>query len=634
MKRSGPGDLDAGHRRSILPSLQPLLLVVVLLALSGCETLGLDEIFSDEEADVPAAAAIGTLAYDVEIRGLPEGSDIQTVAEGVLRTYQLQERKAASLAALRRRADDDIEDFTRIMHAEGYYDATIETEVTEPVGEDGKALAIFHVTPNQRYAVGELTLRFVEDDPRLPPIDDLRRTAALPSGAPARGDAIVDAEARVTRYLTNHGFPYARFVRREARAREAAARIDVTSFFDAGPYATFGETRIEGSENVELDYLRELIPWQQGDPASRAELNRLQQRLTSSGLFQSVTVKLPERGQPAAGDDNARPVTVTLQEAKPRSIRGGIRFDTDRGPGVRAGWRHRNLFGRAEDLQTTADLTLDEQIVSAELDRPRYPSERWTAVHRLELRNSKDDAFDVRSITGQVGLRTALEGGWTVGGGIEPSAAVTETDTRSDTAYLVGFPFFARRDRSDDPLNPTQGHRLNFGVDPNVGLNNGSPVWFTVVSSGGSYYLPVIGEDRLVLASRGRVASILSEDIDDVPVNELFFAGGGASVRGFGFRSISPVANDDETGGRFLTEGSIEARVKITQDIGVVAFVDGAVVEEEPFPAFQERLNIGYGAGLRYYTPIGPLRLDVGLPLNPRDGDSAFEVYISLGQSF
>lgn len=238
-------------------------------------------------------------------------------------------------------------------------------------------------------------------------------------------------------------------------------------------------------------------------------------------------------------------------------------------------------------------------------------------------------------MTLRTGLELAAGEGWTLGGSIEGSAAQNDTDFASETAYLIGLPLFAKRDRTDNPLDATTGYRLSLTAGPFIGLNNGTPLHFSVLGGGGSVYVPLIGKNRLVLAMRTRVSSILSRDVDDVPVNQRLFGGGGASVRGFEFQSISPAnGQNDLTGGRFLNENSVELRLRLAEEFGVVGFVDSGIVEEEPFPSFQERMNVGVGGGFRYYSPVGPLRFDLAFPLARRAGDNLFEFYISLGQAF
>jgi translocation and assembly module TamA len=150
-----------------------------------------------------------------------------------------------------------------------------------------------------------------------------------------------------------------------------------------------------------------------------------------------------------------------------------------------------------------------------------------------------------------------------------------------------------------------------------------------------SHYVP-LGESRdFILALRMKLGMIAGAGRDDVPPDERFYAGGGGSVRGYPYRTISPLDDDDPIGGRSLLESSIELRKKVTETFGLVVFVDGGTVSESPYPDFDSEYRLGAGVGGRYYSPIGPLRLDVAIPLNRRSEiDNSFEIYLSLGQAF
>ena len=150
----------------------------------------------------------------------------------------------------------------------------------------------------------------------------------------------------------------------------------------------------------------------------------------------------------------------------------------------------------------------------------------------------------------------------------------------------------------------------------------------------GSTYLDLSGEGNLVLAGRLSVASVSGGSIDELPADRLLYAGGGGSVRGYEFRSISPEDEDgDPTGGRGLVESSIELRYRFL-DYGIVPFFDAGTVTEHTFPSFDEQLQYAAGLGLRYYSAIGPIRADVAVPLNPRPEDDPVAFYISIGQAF
>ncbi|MGH8571544.1 MAG: BamA/TamA family outer membrane protein, partial [Gammaproteobacteria bacterium] len=149
-------------------------------------------------------------------------------------------------------------------------------------------------------------------------------------------------------------------------------------------------------------------------------------------------------------------------------------------------------------------------------------------------------------------------------------------------------------------------------------------------------YVRLTDSAKYILALRGNLGSIAGTSRDDIPADERFYSGGGGSIRGYGYQLAGPLDDqDDPVGGRSLIELSGELRYRMTEAIGLVYFIDGGTVAENSLPSFEEDLFIGTGAGLRYITPIGPLRLDVGVPVNRRSGvDDIVQIYVSIGQAY
>jgi translocation and assembly module TamA len=203
-----------------------------------------------------------------------------------------------------------------------------------------------------------------------------------------------------------------------------------------------------------------------------------------------------------------------------------------------------------------------------------------------------------------------------------------------DEFSLISLPGRFTWDTSDDLLDPTRGGRLNLRLAPFFDTFKGS---LGFVKGYGSYsrYLKISKKPFLVLAGRAALGSIWGEERDSIPADERWYAGGGGSVRGFAYQFAGPLFDGDPIGGRSLLELSFELRAKVTKKIGIVTFIDGGSAFKAEFPDFKEDLRWGGGVGVRYYTPIGPVRLDVAVPLNPReDIDDPFQIYISIGQAF
>ena len=217
--------------------------------------------------------------------------------------------------------------------------------------------------------------------------------------------------------------------------------------------------------------------------------------------------------------------------------------------------------------------------------------------------------------------------------GVGFEAAEIEEDDFTGESYIFGIPATLTYDDSNDLLDPTLGVRASAAVTPWGGWFDGDTTTFLVTDLGASTYIPFDRDHKYVLALRGRAAAVFTDDSDRVPTNRRLFAGGGGSVRGFETQAVGPLGDEgDPTGGLTAAELAIEGRIRFG-NIGVVPFIDAGLVSEELFSEY-DQIRFGAGLGARYHSPGGPIRLDVGVPLNPRDRDRSFQFYISIGQAF
>ena len=235
---------------------------------------------------------------------------------------------------------------------------------------------------------------------------------------------------------------------------------------------------------------------------------------------------------------------------------------------------------------------------------------------------------------GTAPIRYRFSDSWAVQGGIEVEAGQASDALGRLNYTLVGLPVSLTYDSTDSLLDPTRGVRVTASATPYPTLLGSDPGLFVAKGQGSAYHA-FDEEARYVLAGRIGFGSITGADLADIPANRRFFAGGGGSVRGYAYKSLGPQdIFGNPLGGRSLLEGSVEARIKLTDTIGIVPFLDAGTAFEASLPDFKDEIRVAAGLGLRYYTGIGPIRLDVAVPLNRERGDSAAAVYISLGQAF
>ena len=363
--------------------------------------------------------------------------------------------------------------------------------------------------------------------------------------------------------------------------------------------------------------------------AQRLEDGRV--ALFDSRLFSSVVLDVGTTPD-AAG---RLPVTVELRESKHRSIALGAGYRTDEGPGGNVGWEHRNLFGGGERVELKLDGSFIGSHLNATFRKPDLWQRDQALVAGAQLAYDDTDAFESRSASTRVALERLLAKGMTISAG--PAFRVSdikESNGDQDVFGLVSLPVIWHWDRSDDPLNPTRGGRLGVQNEPFVDVI-GNGVAFSKTQVGYSHYLKVLEQPGVVLAGRTAVGTLFGAARQEVPADLRFYAGGGGSVRGFSFQPAGELDDDDNPrGGRSLLELSGEVRLRLTETIGAVAFVDAGSAFSSTVPDLSEDLRVGAGPGLRYFSPIGLVRLDVGLPVNRRSSDDAYQLYVNLGQAF
>ncbi len=568
------------------------------------------------------------IAYALEFEGT-EDSAIISLLRGSSQLERLQGKPPASLPALERRIEKDIEAFDKALRSEGYYANKVSSRIEE---DDNVQRVVIMVTTGPLFRLDSYKVEFQAPANTPPPATIDPSELGIEPGIAARAEEIVAAQRQAIRLLGTRGFPRAEVTKQQAVVDHATMTMSVVLMIDTGPAARFGALRFSGLEDVEEDYLRRIARWPLGQAFDRTQLTSLRRELSGTGLFESVKVSEAE----TVGADGQLPVSVEVKERERRSIGAGVNYSSSEGAGTQFYWEHRNLFGRAERLR--GDLVVAE--LRQELSGSFVKPDIWQLDQDLRvsagIKSEDTEAFEEQTIEGFVGLERKWRDNWTLGAGTSFEYSIIDDQEGEETFALIGLPLTARYDNSDSLLDPTRGFRVGTSLTPYAGVLTESTNFIRGEVNASTYY-SVLEEDRLVLAARGTLGSIAGEQTDDIPATKRFYSGGGGSVRGYEFRTLGPLDEDDDPlGGRSVVELGFELRVKVTEDIGVVPFVEGGNVFDDEIPDLSEELQWAAGLGFRYYTAVGPLRLDVAVPVNPRsdDIDDAFQFYISLGQAF
>ncbi len=566
------------------------------------------------------------VAYTVTLEGVPE-EDIATLLEESSQLVALRGRPPASLAGLRRRAADDAVRLVEVLRAKGFYSAKVTPRIDSSVSPATVELA---VDTGVLYLIGGFVIDYGEESGHGGLVNDLEELG-LHFGLPAEGATVVAAQDKLLQRLSENGHPLARVVNRLVTVDHADTTMQVELEVDPGPLVRFGQAEFRGLEMVDVAYLQRLVPWTPGSVYDAREVERLRKRLWTTNLFRTVT-PVPADQPSTAG---TLPVVVDLVERERRTISTGVSYSTDRGPGGDISWEHRNLFGQQETLLLTAAADTVEQSLTADFRKPHVGRFDQNALANGTIKHQDTDAFRERTAAAFVGVERKFAEVWSLRAGPSLDYSVL-TDNDGERTYLIGgFPLSLTRDTTDNTLDPTEGTRLSLGLIPSIGTIEREIVFLTQ-EIGGSGYLSLTDADRIILAGRFRLASLLGAATDDVPASKRIYAGGGGSVRGYGYQSLGPLdAENDPLGGRSAVEFGFETRLRLTDRLGLVPFIEGGNVYDSEYPEFDEELRWAAGIGARYFTRIGPLRIDLAFPLNGRDDiDSDFEFYVSLGQAF
>jgi len=567
-----------------------------------------------------------SISYRVEFLGA-EDSALLSVLKAASQLIELENRPPPTPARLNLRVEEDLMRLNSVLRSEGYYDATLRSEINT---QETPAKVAIHIETGSRYLLSSHEL--VYEGPAPPP-EELRpnmERLGLEPAMPARAPRIAAAGQQWVVRMTQRGYPFARVVDRKSVINRDTKTMSVVLRVDAGVPARFGPVTISGLDRVDPVYVRRLVTWEQGEIYDSRKIEQLRRRLSQTRVFASIGIK-----HDAELDDQGElPVEIGLVEGPPRTVGFGIDYSTDVGVGSNVFWEHRNFFGQGEQLRLSITASEIEQSLEANVRKPTYPGRRQALLLNVALSNEDTDAYKERSASALAAIESRYLEDWLMTAGLAPEFSDVKEMGDKEKFLLLGLPITATRDLRDERLNPTRGTRLNLTLTPYLGLGDEDSDWLkgTVAGSG---YLAVDDDRRFVLANRAKVGFLYGADNENVPASKRFYAGGGGSIRGYEFQSVGDLdAFNDPIGGRSVIEVSSEFRMRVTEQIGLVPFVDGGTVYEEVYPDFSNTFRWAAGLGLRYFTGFGPVRLDVAVPLNERDSDDSYQFYISFGQAF
>ena len=564
--------------------------------------------------------------YTVTLAGVPTTSETQIAQRfEALSALKTGASKPANVAQIDRRARDDTALLAELLRADGFYDARIESEI-EAVGD--RLAVTLTIEPGPLYTFGDIRVSGLDES------GTLREAFNVNVQDSVDADDVTLAEATLKSKLANDGYPFATvtapdvLVDHDTRTASMEVRVETGGKRNFGQIVARGEKQPFGAKHI-----GRIARFKPGEPYNQADIDDLKRALIATGLMSSVDVSPVETGDPQTAD-----VAVTMTPAPLRTIAAEAGYGTGEGLRVSASWTHRNLLKPEGAVMVRGVIGTREQTVGASLRQSNWRRRDWVLNARVAASNIVQTAYAARTLEIAANLERQTNIIWQKDWTWSVGAELLASDERDIVArggarqtYFIGaLPATLAYDGSDDLLDPKRGFRLSARVSPEGSLQGGFNGYVrTQIDS--SAYLP-LGR-KIVLAGRTRLGSISGTALNNIAPSRRFYAGGGGSIRGFSFQDIGPRdAFGDPIGGRSLAEFSLEARARFGA-FGVVPFVDIGNIYTGSLPRL-DKMRIGAGLGGRYYSSFGPIRIDIGTPMNRRTGEARVTVFVSLGQAF
>ncbi|HEY0148196.1 MAG TPA: BamA/TamA family outer membrane protein [Allosphingosinicella sp.] len=598
-----------------------------------------------------APGPVEPVRYSLEVEGLEE-VDLEGRFMG-LSALEDADGEATNGSQVAQRAEEDELLAVRLLRSEGYYDATAQSTITQVPDQPGRLTVVVTAVPGPRYNFGNIVITGGATDPA----GLVREALPLKEGEPIVALSVEAAEANVRLKLPQQGYPFAEIGLRDILLDPDTRLGDYTLPVDPGPRSRFAGFTTEGDLAFGPKHVEVLSRFKRGELYDHRKVDDLREAMIATSLFSTVSAEPVRTGELAEDGSEYVNILVRQDAGPPRALSANAGFSTGEGFRIEGTWEHRNFFKPEGAIRATAIAGTKEQTLRFQFRKSNAGQRDRTILVQAEA--GRRDYLAFRGYTARLHALISRESTpiwqkkWTYAAGAELIA--TNESVIGEPRLSIGDAFFLAGvnaqlgyDASNSLLDPTKGFRLLGRVNPETSLREPGQPYIRNIFEGSAYFPAA---ENITLAGRARVGSIYGAELNELAPSRRLYAGGGGSVRGFGFQELGPrieVANpkfdptDPEeedsptisvpTGGRSLVEFALEARYRFG-NYGVVGFVDAGQVYESQSPRLSD-MRLGVGVGGRLYTNFGPLRADIAMPLGRRKGESRFAVYISIGQAF
>lgn len=581
-------------------------------------------------ASTPFAVFSTGISYHVEFEGLDDSKTLKSIQLASNLT-SLKKRPPASINALRYRADSDIPEMQKVLRAHGYYEAKISIQIQEIFNT---ITVIVRIDPGPRYQLSSFDIHLYCEAP-----DEVNQDCCqiylsdigIGLYKPAQTETILAAELKVLQKLAECGFPLAKIEHREVIVDGKTKTVNVHLEIKTGQKAFFGPTTIVGTTAVKPLFIKRQLQWEEGEPYNSHLVDKTQNALIDTGLFSSVLITHEE----SLSSSGEIPLKIEVSETKHKRINMGVSYQTVYGPGLTFGWANTNVGGLGRRLSFQGDVTKISQTGVASYLHTDFNTIGQDMIAQAEAAHEDIPfAYSMRSYSLMDRFERHLTHRVRGSIGIKGERLYVTASAQNGNFWLIEAPFYLRWSTANHLLNPTKGATIEYTATPVMNIADSNAIYLTQKMTQSAYYA-VDTKERLILAQKLTLGLILSNGLSAIPLTKRFLGGSEEDLRGYRYRTVSPFIDGKPIGGRTAIYLSFETRFRLTHTIGLVPFFDIGNVYRTEYPTIHGRWLKSTGLGFRFFTIMGPFRIDIAFPLDRRKGlDPVFKVLVSIGQMF
>ncbi len=570
---------------------------------------------------------LSAINYDVTFLGFKDKPTLDAI-KSVSDLVQLKNRPPQTLNSLRYRASTDIEQMIKVMHASGYYDANITYDLEE---KNSVIFVYIFISPGPRYVFRNINF-YDANNNKIEVCDLTPEKIGLKLETPAITQRIINAEKILKYELATCGYPLAQILDKDVTVDLTEKSVYVNWHINTGPQCTFGQVMVSGLKDINIRLIEKKLRWEENEIYSQKQVIETQKDLLNTNLFSSVNIKHADE----PNQNYALPMSINLIEAMHKYVSIGASYATVDGFGGSFEWGNRNFRSMGELLALSADISQrtyqgvatykitdclrkdQDYVLRLDALREKIPSVYlafdYMAVSRFD-RKFSNRTFGSLGIAGEYDI-------------INHSA-------NDGKFFLFSLPAYLKYTTTSHLLNPTDGFTIIYRPIPYINVKHRGDTFFRQLLST-EVYIPTEKSRTLVLAFRVQLGSIFGQSVYSMPMNKLFLGGSDDDLRGYKFRTVSPRDSQNRPiGGRSAIFVNIEPRFRVSKSFGFVPFMDLGTVSLKQYPDINHKWYKSVGFGFRYFSFFGPLRLDIGIPLDRRHGiDPRFRIYGNIGQTF